>query len=263
MQHCVTVKETIDEFQGYLDEAEEKAKDPGALQEKVKGLALKDDGDDDEHEENDDDDIGSDVSIDYTPKEIAIVKVNVQLMRIALNTMKSALGVATDVTDSAYSSASNLLPQSSDTVGDDMNTVFTAVSESAVAAAAATSVSKDTTATSASTGTRDASITAAAVDWVDAVACSVASLSMDIIRLGSELYPPFAADDEIATVETLFAAAKARLDTLLCQLLATDEATLERKRAAWGQLRTYMKEESVASFHSTRSEIASMNISTL
>lgn len=92
MEKCLAVKETVTEFQGYLDEREANCSF------KDINIELADEpengGDDDENDEGDEED-----ERDYTEEEAKVVQKCVQVMMIAQELMKLSLSVVTSIGD--------------------------------------------------------------------------------------------------------------------------------------------------------------------
>eukprot|EP01032_Pedospumella_encystans_P026285 gene26285-29691_t len=113
MQNCILVKETLQEFKAYLDEAREKrARQAEELPESVlTGVAnialsaqgpvvaedVEGDSEQDSDEENDEDDCEDE--LDYTPEEVRVVEASVVLLGKTVGCIKHTLFIATTVCD--------------------------------------------------------------------------------------------------------------------------------------------------------------------
>lgn len=97
-QHITVVKEVVEEFEGYLKEAEEKAQ---ALAVGGRSAALNeevDDCDDGEAGEDDDHD-GDDEEQDYTMEEISMVTATVDTIKLQMELLRVGLDIVTTVAD--------------------------------------------------------------------------------------------------------------------------------------------------------------------
>lgn len=160
------VKETVQEFKGYLEEAAEKAQ--AALEEGMAKASLNDeagdsaaDGDREEDGSDEGDEEDDDGELDYTTKEVQVVEAAVKLLGKTLGSIKHSLQVCTRVCDTAVAQQT----------GDTPTTVF-----SSEAVAEATAVRQGSQ------------------QWVAQLSRLAQALRKDVLDLGAELYPPFEAD---------------------------------------------------------------------
>jgi hypothetical protein len=199
----LVIKETVQEFKAYLDEAAEKAQT--ALAGDMAKASLSDtpvgaDEDADEcsaGEDDDEDDEDDGGELDYTPKEVQTVEGAVKLLGKALGCVKHSLLIGTGVCDRASALNAPGTP----------TTVF-----SSDAVAEATTVRQ------------------ASQQWVAQLARLAQGLKKDVLDLGAELYPPFESD--CSTIEDRFAQLRthcveylALLDTEALRGLQTPEDT--------------------------------------
>jgi hypothetical protein len=173
----LVIKETVQEFKAYLDEAAEKAQT--ALAGDMAKASLSDtpvdadeDANGDEGSEGDDDDDDEDDGgeLDYTPKEVQTVEAAVKLLGKALGCVKHSLLIGTGVCDRATALNAPGTP----------TTVF-----SSDAVAEATTVRQ------------------ASQQWVAQLARLAQGIKKDVLDLGAELYPPFESD--CSSIEERFA----------------------------------------------------------
>ena len=190
------MKETIQEFKAYLEEAQ--AKQTAALESSMNRLDISPDeaaasagsgssvpagieaGDNDDEEDFDEDD---EEELDYTAREVEVVSSAVQLISKTLGCMKHTLQIATAVCDTVAAQ------QQQQQVATPAETVFTSAA---------------TTATSMSTYSER---------WVAELAHLTQLLKKDVLDLGAELYPPFEADCSV--IESRFALLRAHCEDYL------------------------------------------------
>ena len=192
------MKETIQEFKAYLEEAQ--AKQTAALESSMNRLDISPDeaaasagsgssvpagieaGDNDDEEDFDEDD---EEELDYTAREVEVVSSAVQLISKTLGCMKHTLQIATDVCDTVAAQQQQ--------VATPAETVFTSAA---------------TTATTAAT-----SMSTYSERWVAELAHLTQLLKKDVLDLGAELYPPFEADCSV--IESRFALLRAHCEDYL------------------------------------------------
>lgn len=104
MEKCVAMKETLEEFDGYVKSAKESWKedaDEEGLVKKTEKLTVEDVDDDDEDEEEEEDER------EYTKEEVSVVEPSVELIRLTLNTSKATLNIMTSVADKVVAASSS------------------------------------------------------------------------------------------------------------------------------------------------------------
>lgn len=152
------VKQTLDEFKGYVEEAHAKqaeAQEDGAdsLARGVTNIALSADAVTAEDASDSDSDFDDDCEdeLDYTIRETVLVESCVKLIGKTLGALKNSLLTITMVCDATHA-----------------NTIFTGVEAN--------------------------SVTAYSEQWVAQLAYLAQALYKDVLDLGAELYPPFESD---------------------------------------------------------------------
>lgn len=207
------VKQTLDEFKGYVEEAHAKQKEEAStaaqdgadqLATGVTNIALSADAvtaEDVEDAEDSDFDDDCEDELDYTPRETALVEACVKLIGKTLGALKNSLLTITTVCDATHSIYS---PAAAST------TVFSAAEE------------------------QQAAVRAYSQQWVAQLAFLAQVLYKEVLDLGAELYPPFESDS--AKIEEYFSTLRSHcadyLRLVQAESLAAFQAEEGRARIA-------------------------------
>lgn len=165
LEKCVTVKETIEEFDGYLQIALAKGMDAMELdgQKKKEEVTVDDVDNDDDEEEDDEDD---EDEREYTSEEYHLVSKTVSLFKVILDLLKVTMNLITEV-------------------GDRINDETVAIAEENN-----TKTRKELQATSDL--------------WIGKIVYQVDQIEGAVIDTGAELYPPVSREESVHLSETLY-----------------------------------------------------------
>jgi len=200
METCLSMKDTIQEFKCYLDEAYEKRQnqdDESGITEQLdsklhvtthnkhctkgndcstKEKEEKEDNEEEEEEEEEEED----GELDYTPMEVIVVETCVTLMGKSLGCIKHSLPIITSVCDATHCNIDK---------ADMDDTMVTNNGTGTTSACTVIETGGTKHITTPSTLTRRHSQV-----WVSRLAYLTQSLHKDLLNLGAELYPPFEKD---------------------------------------------------------------------
>ena len=157
LEKCLVMKETLDEFQGYVTSAKEswqESEENDGVTSQMNQLKVED-VDEEEGDEDDDEDEEDDER-EYTKDEVSVVEPAVALIQLALDTSKCSLNTMTIIADKIV--ANHLQSASSNT------DVEVEVDENELVKACQL--------------------------WVANISATVASMESNVIDFGAELYPP-------------------------------------------------------------------------